>query len=383
MTRPARLRPAGAALTACLLTLAGSGCGTTVDDLPMPKPGIGGPGYVVHAQFRDALNLPGSAHVKIGGTDIGTVTSITASDFVADVQLLIRDDIDLPRGTVAELRQATPLGDMFVAITLPAAADSGPPLRSGDVIDLAHTSTAASVEQMMMSVSMLVNGGGINQAADIATQVNSMTDGRGRQLAHLMTELTDVTTALNRRTGDIDALLTGIDSLTGEMARRKAELGAAADTFPPMLGILADNQQRIVELMSTVSVATAALGDFAGSTGPAAESMFESVRALMSGFGRMGDDLTGTLDGLHQVYPGMMASLEGPALAVAATVSYLDIGALTDPNGSRLPELGDVSAFVGSLAQVLAKVFGRVTSPPRPAPAPAAAEPPAPGEGGR
>ncbi|WP_227983560.1 MCE family protein [Nocardia spumae] len=344
------------------------GCGMTLENVPMPKPGIGGPGYTVHAAFTDVLNLPDHAHVRIGGTDIGTVTGIETTDFLADVRMQIRSDITLPRGTTAELRQATPLGDMSVAMTLPSAREAGPPLREGDTIGVDHTGTAASVEQLMMSVAMLVNGGGINQAAQITTQMNSMFAGRGPQLAHLLDEMTSVITALDQRTGDIDATLQGLNTLTGELARRKTELGAAADTFPALLGLVNENNQRIVDLTTKVSTTMAALGDFTDTTGPQFLSLFDSIQKLMSGFTEMGGNLTEALNGLNDIYPPLMASLRGSGLAVMPVVSYLSIGALSDPHGSRLPEIGDVPAFIGSLTQVFEKVFGRLVSPPRPVP---------------
>ncbi|WP_063001885.1 MCE family protein [Nocardia mikamii] len=363
-------------------TLGISGCGLTLENVPMPKPGIGGPGYTVHAAFTDVLNLPDHAHVRIGGTDIGTVTGIETTNFVADVRMQIRSDIVLPRGTTVELRQATPLGDMSVAMTLPSAQEAGPPLRDGDTIGVDHTGTAASVEQLMMSVAMLVNGGGINQAAQITTQMNSMFAGRGPQLAHLLTEMTDVIAALNQRTGDIDATLQGLNTLSGELARRKKELGAAADTFPQLLGLVNENNQRIVDLTTKVSTTMAALGDFTDTTSPQFLSLFDSIQKLMSGFTEMGGNLTEALNGLNDIYPPLMASLRGSGLAVMPVVSYLSIGALSDPHGSRLPEIGDVPAFAGSLAQVFEKVFGRVISPPQPVPGttpPGANPPDAPG----
>ncbi|MBF6220208.1 MCE family protein [Nocardia abscessus] len=362
-TNALRRTAVASVLVAALSTA--TGCTMTVANLPMPKPGIGAPGYPIRAAFRDALNLPDHAHVKIGGTDIGVVTAISTTNFIAEVEMLIREDIQLPRGTTAELRQATPLGDIFVAMTLPRAAPDGTNLRAGDVIGTEHTSAAASVEQLMMSVSMLINGGGINQAAKITSEMDSMFAGRAPQLAHLLSELTSVIAALNQRTGDIDNVLAGLNVLTGELAERKAELGDAADTFPGLLALLAENNQSIVDLLDKVSVTMTALGDFTETTGPQAVGLFDSIQRLMAGFTQMGDDLAGTLDGLHTLYPSLMASLDGPALAVAATVSYLSVGALTDPSGSRLPEVGDVPAFIGSLAQVIEKVIGRVTSPPQ------------------
>lgn len=349
-------------------TLGLGGCGPTLQNVPLPKPGIGGPGYTIHAAFSDVLNLPDHAHVRIGGTDIGTVTDIETTNFVADVTMEIRSDITVPRGTTVELRQATPLGDIFVALTLPSQQQAGPPLHDGDTIGNDHTGTAASVEQLMMSVAMLVNGGGINQAAQITAQMNSMFAGRGPQLAHLLTELTSVIAALNQRTVDIDAALHGLDSLSGELASRKAELGQAADTFPQLLGLVNENNQRIVDLTSKVSTTMSALGDFTDTTGPQFLSLFDSIQKLMSGFTEMDGNLTEALQGLDKIYPPLMASMRGPGLAVMPVVSYLSIGALSDPKGSRWPEVGDIPAFIGSLAQVFEKVFGRVISPPGPAP---------------
>ncbi|WP_033246922.1 MCE family protein [Nocardia carnea] len=360
-------------LVALMLTgmLVVSGCGAvTVQEIPMPEPGIGGPGYTVRARFEDALNLPDRAHVKIGGTDIGVVTDISTTDFVADVNLLIREDIRLPRGTTAELRQATPLGDVFIAMTLPREDPNAALLGEGDVIDTDHTGAGASVEELMVSVSMLLNGGGLNQAARITAEMDSMFAGRAPQLAHLITEMTQVLGALNARTADIDGVLHGVNVLTGELAARKQELGQAADTFPDLLGLVAENNRDITALIQKISVTMSALGDFTDTTNPEFISLFDSIRRLMGGFTAMGDNLRQTLDGLHALYPSLEQSFEGPTLAVAARVSYLSIGALTDPTKSRLPDGTDVPAFIGSLAQVLQKIQGRLTSPPQPVPAP-------------
>lgn len=361
-----KLRAALAA-SVCAAAVASStaACSLTVADLPMPEPGIGGPGYTLHATFRDALNLPDRAHVRIGGTDIGVVTGISTTSFLADVEMQIRADIQLPEGTTAELRQATPLGDIFVAMTLPSAEAAGPPLRAGATIGAEHTASAASVEQLMISISLLLNGGGLNQAARVTAELDSIFAGKAPQLRHLVGEMTSVMAALNRRTADLDATLGGLSVLTGELAGRKAELGAAADSFPQLIGLFSENNQAIVDLINRVAVTMDALGDFSATNGPQFVSLFQSIQNLMNGFSQMGDDLTGTLEGFHQLYPWMSDSLRGPNLAVGATLSYLDVGALTDPGGSRWPEVGDVPAFLGSLAEVIAKVTGRLASPPQ------------------
>ncbi|MEU0538354.1 MCE family protein [Nocardia sp. NPDC005978] len=343
-----------------LATLTLAGCAVTVDNVPLPQPGIDGPTYTVHAVFDNALNLPERAHVKIGGTDIGIVTGIGTAGYLATIDLSIRSDIRLPAGTRAELRQATPLGDIFVALTLPETDSGTAELNDGDTIDRSHTSAGASVEELMSSVAMLLNGGALEQVARITTEMNSIVGGRGPQLSHLLVELTSVLGALDQRTDQLDSVLVGLSGLTATLSARKAELGAAAEAFPPLIGVLAENNRAIGDLAGKVSTAMSALGDFADTTGPQFVGLFESVQRLMDGFTRMGDNLAGTLDGLHTLYPSLLATTEGTSLAVAAKISYLSIGALHDPQGSRLPDGSDIPAFIGSLAEVLARVIGRI-----------------------
>ncbi|MFE2955546.1 MCE family protein [Nocardia tengchongensis] len=358
-TRPGRF----AVLALSVASIAG--CAVTVDNVPLPKPGVAGPVCRVHAIFDNALNLPERARVKIGGTDVGVVTHVDVIAFQADVELELRRDLELPADIRAELRQPTPLGDIYVAITLPEQRAGAARLRDGDVIDRQHTSAGASVEQLLTSMSMLLNGGALNQVARITSEANSMVEGRGPQLAHLLTELTATLTALNGRTGQIDSLLHGLGDLTATLASRKAELGRAAEAFPPLIEVVAQNDTAIIDLTTKLTSTFTALGEFTETSGPQFVNLFTSVQQLMDGFTKMGDDLGSALDRLHVLQPSLLASTRGTSLAVAATLSYLSVGALTDPNGSRLPDGSDVGAFVGSLAEVLARVLGRLQGGPR------------------
>ena len=96
-----------------------TGCAAGLDSVPLPSPGSRGGTYDLNAVFTDALNLPSKAKVRLYGADIGEVTSIEAVDFTAKVSMRIRHDVPLPAGSTAELRSATPLGDVFLQIRPP------------------------------------------------------------------------------------------------------------------------------------------------------------------------------------------------------------------------------------------------------------------------
>ena len=77
------------------------------------------------AVFSNALNLPASAKVKLAGADVGELESMVARNYTAVTTLRIMDGVRLPKGSTAELRSATPLGDVFVALKPPGPTASG------------------------------------------------------------------------------------------------------------------------------------------------------------------------------------------------------------------------------------------------------------------
>ncbi|MET9489787.1 MCE family protein [Nocardia sp. NPDC006630] len=355
-TRTRLLTPVLAAVALGSMT----GCGLTVENLPLPRPGVGSDGYTIHAIFGNALNLPASAHVKIGGSDVGEVTAISTRNFLADVRMSIRGDVRLPVNATAELRQATPLGDVFVAITLPPRAPDQQLLHPGDTIGQQNTSAGASVEDLLLSVATLVNGGALNRIANVATELNSMVAGRGPVLSHLITEMTAVTTALNQRSDQFDGLLGQMNGVLAQFEQRRAELGAAADTVPGMIGAIADDNKKIGDLLGKIAVTSAALDDFAKTSTSDLSALLDSTERLTSSLARMGDNFAGTLDALHEVTPKLLSTLRGNTMAFYGTATYLGIGALYDP-GSKVPDGTDANAFTGSLLDVLQRVYARVT----------------------
>jgi virulence factor Mce-like protein len=345
--------------SAGMLTVA-SGCGLTVEKLPLPKPGQSGATYTVHAVFANALNLPDRAKVKIGGSDVGVVTHIETKNFQAIVDLTIRRDIELPRGSTAELRQATPLGDVFVAVSKPKTQPGAVLLNSGDTIGIDHTSAGATVEELLLSISLLFNGGGIATLGKLTSELDSVVGGRPDQLADLLRQMTSVTTSLHDNSARIDRTLAGFDALANTIEADHHQLGQVADSLPQMIGAIAENNKAIGDLLTKVSTTSAALGDYADTTSAQLSGLLDNVRQLMGALAKSQNDLGPLLDAMHEVRPGVDASFKGNSLAVATTVTQLDIGLITDPAHSKFFDLRDAQDMVGSLIQVLQIIQSRV-----------------------
>ncbi|MFI9402110.1 MCE family protein [Nocardia sp. NPDC052316] len=346
------------ALTAIVAATVISGCGLTVQKLPLPMPGLSGETYTVHAIFEDALSLADQAKVRIGGSNVGVVTKISTKNFQAIVDLTIRTDVDLPEGSTAELRQDTPLGEMFVAVSTPPTRPGAPMLRDGATLGTDRTSSAASVEQLLVSISLLFNGGGVTALAELTAELDAIAGGRGGQLSHLVTEMTGVVRSLNDNSVRVDAVLAEFGTLAGSIETRQAELGRVAGTLPEMLGALAENNRAIGDLLTKVSATSAALGDYADTTGRHLADLLDNTRRLMGALAATGEDLATMLDRMHTLRPKLDTTFRGKGIGIFFTVTALDVSALTDPQG-RFHDLRDMRDFVGSMIQVLQLVQSR------------------------
>ncbi len=356
-----RARRTTVVFAAAAAVLAVPGCGLTVDKVPLPKPGPGGDTYTVHAVFTNALNLPDQAKVKIGGSDVGVVTNIATENYQAIVDLNIRKDIQLPKNSTAELRQATPLGDVFIAVAMPKTQPGTDLLRDGDTLPVQQTSAGATVEELLLSVSTLFNGGGLAALTKVTAELDSIVGGRPEQLASLLRQMTSVTTTLHANSERIDSTINGFGALASTIEARHNELGQVADTLPSMIGTIAENNKQIGDLLTKVSTTSAALGDYANTTSDQLSDLLDNVHKLMGALAQTRNDFGPLLDAMHDVRPAVDASFKGNTLAVAATLTNLDIGLITDPAHSKFYDLRDAQDMVGSLIQVLQIVYGRVT----------------------
>lgn len=355
-----RARRAVIALAAVAAVGATSGCGLTVEKLWLPSPGLSGDTYTVRAVFENALNLPDQAKVKIGGSDVGVVSNIRTENFQAIVDLTIRSDIKLPRNSTAELRQATPLGDVFVAVSKPRADQAQGELKGGDTIAIDKTSAGASVEELLLSISLLFNGGGIASLAKLTAEMDSIVGGRGDQLAHLLNEMTGVIGSLNDNSARVDRVLGEFSTLANAIEAKHNDLGQVADSLPQMIGAIAENNRAIGDLLTKISTASAALGDYADTSTEQLDSLLDNTRKLMSALATTGDNLGLSLDALREIRPAVDATFKGNTLAAYVNITNLDYAVLTAPGTAKHFDLRDIQDFAGSLVQVLQIIQNRV-----------------------
>jgi virulence factor Mce-like protein len=329
-----------------------AGCSASLLNLPLPAPGAGDGSYQLTAVFRDALNLPESAHVKLGGDDVGAVQHIVARNYTARVTLAVRSDIVLPVGTTAELRQATPLGEIFVALHPPAHPAIGAVLRNGDVLDLVHTETATSVEDLLVTLSTLVNGAGLAQIQTIVTELNAALNGRSAQTAHLMQQTTSTLATLTARTQDIDRILAGTRDLTATLNQRHDTIDRAFSDFTPALQVLADRTDRFSQTLHRVGRLADRGDHFLDRGGSDIRALARELGPVLDGFYATRPILSPTLRNFIAIGKLVEEKTKGDAFAGSGTLDISNLIALPRP-GDRLPGPTDLVDGGQSFAQSL------------------------------
>jgi phospholipid/cholesterol/gamma-HCH transport system substrate-binding protein len=347
------------AALAVLSALALSGCGVTAADLPLPGGSVGGPTYRLTAVFGDALNLPDKAHVKLDGVDVGVVEDISANEFTARVTMAVQQKVVLPKGTTAELRQATPLGDVFVALHLPKG--DGEPLREGDTIPISATSSAATVEDTLAALSALVNGGGLGQLKTIIREVNTALDGRGAQTAHLINELTTTLVTLNQRTNDIDRILNSTASLTETAKQRQGTIDAAFAELSPALKVLSGQTDRLTKVLTEVSQVSDLGNKIVNQTQDQLRSVLRDLGPVLDGFNGLQSSLGPTLANMIQVSKLLAGATEGESAAgMARLVGFTGIPVI---GNGKLPDGQDFDAGFQAFTQNFAELLRRMGVP--------------------
>ena len=348
-----------------------TGCAAGLDSVPLPSPGSGGPTYQLSAVFSDALNLPAKAKVRLYGADIGEVESIEAQDFTAKVTMKIRKDVPLPVGSTAELRSATPLGDVFLQIRPPSRADGGALLRGGDTIPLASTAAAPTVEELLNSLAMLVNGGAIRALTTDVNGAGRAVGGRGEKLAGLISETNGFLGKMTARTDQLDATLRATSNMAGEVAAHQQSLDAALSAGGPALGVIADNTTRIMDVVDNVARITWQLSKFPSMKGTDTRSVAADVNKLSQVFNDIALDPNISLTAFNRLIGIIIKSSDSTAFHLRGEVAKLAIGALPDKNyagdpGIHGPDGTDWHLMIGSLRYQWNMLNARVNGPDRP-----------------
>ncbi len=345
-----------------------AGCGLDLSALPLPAPTGRGSSYRLTVVFSNALNLPAKAKVRLLGADVGEVESIDAQDFTARVRARIHADVPLYVGATAELRQATPLGDVFLQIRPgPDQGATAARLRDGDTIGLTSTSAAPTVEDLLTSMALLVNGGSARHLMAIANGAGRAVGGRGEKVRLLLDESKTLLSRLTARSAQLDTALRRTSELAATVSARRPTIDASLVAGAPALAVIADNTTRIADLADGMARITRQPPRFPSIQGTDTRSTVADLNALAGSFNDIAIDPNLSLYPFNRLIGVLMHSFNSPALHVDAQIAKLALAPWPDLNypgdpGFHWSDGTDWHLMIGSIRYewnlLLDKIYG-------------------------
>lgn len=379
-----------------------SGCGLLsggVYETPLPGGAdVGSDPITLTADFDDVLDLVPQSSVKVDDVAVGRVSKIALNPdgYSAKVTLVVNRDTELPAGTTARLEQTSLLGEKFVSLERPSDPDAasdgstatddtagttsvptGPPLADGDEIPLADTTEAANVESVLGSLSLVLNGGGIQQFNEISRELRKVSEGRPEEIKQFLNQLQQFVETLDDRKESITDALDALASLSTTLNDDKAKIVNALDGLEPGLAVIADQREQLVDMLEalqdlsdvTVKTLDASQDDIVGS--------IKALEPVVDNLAKAGSDLPNSLQ-ILLTYPfpdTVLGAIKGDYMNVFVTTNYsggsCTVDSCEQPTDPNYPPGGDADLPGGEAnAAALARAVSPSLLPPTSSPSP-------------
>lgn len=166
-------------------------------------------------------------------------------------------------------------------------------LEPGAVIEEEAVKRFPNTEDLLAGVSLLLNGGGLQNFETITDELNrALDDGGAQQARELLTQLDAFAGGIDQQKADIVTALQGLDRLSTTLAPRMEEIDVALQRLPAGLDTLNDLEPQLVESLD-------ALGDASEQIAPFAEDGSKQLRGIL-------DELEPSLRAVGDVQQGSL-----------------------------------------------------------------------------
>ena len=272
---------------------------------------------------------------------------MVARNYTAVTTLRIIDSVQLPRGSTTELRSATPLGDVFVSVRPPQRGRSRRTRRDGDTIGLDSTASSATVESVLSSAAVLVNGGAVRNFTNIVNGLGKATGDQGQAFGTLIRKTNHTLGTLNARSDQISTALTETSRLVDSIEAKNESVGELMAAARPATETLAAHATQIADLVEQVGDTSEQLRKFPSIAGSdtSGRSVIADANTIAGAWNDVALTPDATLYALNRLMPPWSkprrATRSRPAQASTdlcsdryPTLDSAAMPACTDPSGT-------------------------------------------------
>ncbi|ALG85927.1 MlaD family protein [Gordonia phthalatica] len=238
--------------------------------------GTGADAYEISALIPSAAGLVRNAPVMMHDATVGSIGDITIEKWSARVTMRLNGGVKVPVGSHAMIGMTSVLGSSHIAIVPPEkptgkfVADGGSlslpncpkqenlpqtsPDKIPDVTSAQHVDPCMypTTEQVLSSLSVVLNGGGLSQMGDVVNELSKVFGGNEETLSKLIPRLNTLVTDLNSQTGNIVSAMEGLDRLSATINKQTPTVQRALESGPRILQLLVDQRQNLTNALDSV-----------------------------------------------------------------------------------------------------------------------------------
>jgi phospholipid/cholesterol/gamma-HCH transport system substrate-binding protein len=215
--------------------------------------------------------------------------------WTAKVTVTVNSDVQLPANARAMIKQTSLLGEKYVDLEQPLGKPAAAQLKSGDTIPITRTGSAPEVEEVLGALSLLLNGGGLQQIKVITTELNKALNGHEAQIRDLVGQLNTFIGTLDHQKDQILNALDSVNRLAVTLNDNKQKIVEALDSFPPALQILKDDTPKLTTMLTSLSRLGAVATDVINNTQSQFISALKSLSPAVEQLTAAGSNLVNAL----------------------------------------------------------------------------------------
>jgi len=305
----------------------------------------GGGSITVEAIFKQVGDLPRFASVQSSDVVIGSVRAINLDGYDARVTLRINRDANIPRNAIALIRSTSLLGEEFVELrALPGEPASSQRMQNGDIIPLARTSRIPGLDDALISLGRLLQGG---TTADLATVIHSSAEivkDKGAELGQIFAQLRQITPVLSGRAPDLANAIDNLNHAIATVAGSSEVIARAISSTADATGILAKQQSDLDRLVSSLDQASSVLARYTKATVPTTDRSVKDLTAVLDKVMLTTGDLDKALSSLAQFTDLWPRAFPGDYLQLDVILSLTNTGPPNTGAASLAPARGATRA---------------------------------------
>jgi phospholipid/cholesterol/gamma-HCH transport system substrate-binding protein len=254
--RLVRLVGALGVVGSAVMSVAGCGLSNGLYNVTLPGGAdLGSHPYSVVAEFSDAEDLVPQGGVRVNDVAVGRVSKIVLNraGTTAEVTVELNGSVRLPSNAVASIQQTSLLGEKYVSLSAPLDATPVGRLTNGATIPLSRTSDGVQVEQVLGALSMLLNGGGIDQLHTIESELNQFAGDNEAQIRTFFTSVDRVVTTLNAHRGSIVHALEALATLSATLDKQNGHIKTVLTSLQPGIQVVASQHRQLIRALNALN----------------------------------------------------------------------------------------------------------------------------------